>query len=411
MSLQAAYLSPVFERRIVMGKRGNGEGSIYKRLDGKWCAQYYLEKNGKKIRRSVYANTRKEVNEKLQLKLKEVSQNNIVDNSKILLENWMLQWLEDYKKNQLKITTYQNYFLNYETHIKESSIGSITLDKLTTSDLQRYYNTKLAAGRSDGKGALSIRTVRYIYILINGALEQACRNGMLLSNVNKNTVLPSKKKMEFIPLTVEEVQRFLAVAKEERLYALYLLETFTGMRKGEILGLKWEDIDMEEKRLRIHHNLCIVNNDELGEGQPKTKLILQDPKTEKSKRTLPLNDMIILELKKHKKRQSLEKMEYRDIYEDKGMVFTRLNGNYINPRELLRDFQELLEKAGIEKKRFHDMRHTFASILLNENENPKVIQELLGHSNISTTMDVYSHVLDETKVKTLDKLFQKVEVM
>jgi integrase len=394
-----------------MSKRGNGEGSIYKRADGIWCGQYSLEISGKRVRRSIYAKTRKEANDKLQQKLSEVNSGSYVDSTKILLGEWMFLWLKDFKKNQLKITTYENYMLNYETHIKGSSLESIPLNKLSTSALQRFYNYKLESGRSDGKGALSTRTVRYLYILINGALEQACRNGLISINVNKNTVLPSKKKTEFVPLTVVEVKRFLEKAKEDRLYCLFLLETVTGMRKGEILGLKWDDISMEQKKLRVHNNLCIVKNNSNKSGESKTKLILQDPKTIKSKRTLPLSDYMIQELKKHKNRQNQEKLVYRDVYEDKGMVFARLDGSFINPRELLRRFQNLLSKAGIEKKRFHDLRHTFASILLNENENPKVIQELLGHANISTTMDIYSHVLDETKVKTVDKLYQKIDIV
>lgn len=393
-----------------MGKRGNGEGTINKRKDGLWCAQYSTEKDGKKIRRSVYAKTRKEANDKMQQKLKEATADIIIENSNMTLSEWMIQWLREFKKNQLKITTYQNYILNYETHIKGSTVGDIPLDKLTTSALQKYYNSKLEGGRSDGKGALSVRTVRYLYIIINGALEQACRNGILSTNVNKNTVLPSKKKTEFVPLTIDEVRKFLSVAKEDRLYPLYLLEIYSGLRKGEILGLKWGDIDIYGKKLRIHNNLCIVKNDNKDEDL-KYKLILQEPKTEKSKRILPLNDLVIQELKNHKKRQNIEKMEYRDIYEDNGMVFARMDGSYINPRELLRRFQSLLKKAGIEQKRFHDMRHTFASILLNENENPKVIQDLLGHSNISTTIDIYSHVLEETKIKSIDKLTQKIEVV
>lgn len=390
-----------------MGKRSNGEGGIYKRADGIWCGQYYEVVDGVKKRKSVYGKTQKIVKGKLEERFNQLN-NQVNEVKSVSLEGWVYEWLNEYKKNMLKQTTYENYIIYYETHIKDSKIGKMELDKLTTNDFQSYYNDKLQNGRSDGKGQLSPRTVRYLHIIISGAIDQAVKNGLVDRNVSRNVVLPAKKHKEIQPLSIKEVNIFLESIKNDRLFALYLLEITTGMRKGEILGLKWNNIDFANKRLTIQQSLCNVRD--YSNSDRKYKLVLMEPKTEKSKRTLPLNDAVIAALTKHRNRQSIEKQMYAEIYIDNDIVFAREDGQFINPRELLRRYQVLLKKAGIEQKRFHDLRHTFASILLNEKESPKVIQELLGHANISTTMDIYSHVLEETKVKTVEKLANKLQL-
>ncbi len=390
-----------------MSKRSNGEGGIYKRADGIWCGQYYEVINGVKKRKSVYGKTQKIVKGKLEERFNQLN-NQVNEVKSVSLEGWVYEWLNEYKKNMLKQTTYENYIIYYETHIKDSMIGKMELDKLTTNDFQSYYNGKLQNGRSDGKGQLSPRTVRYLHIIISGALDQAVKNGLLERNVSRNVVLPAKRHKEIQPLTIEEVNIFLESIRDDRLFALYLLEITTGMRKGEILGLQWSNIDFVNKRITVQQSLCNVKD--YSDNDRKYKLVLMEPKTEKSKRTLPLNNAVIAALTKHRSIQNIEKQMYAEIYNDNDIVFAREDGQFISPRELLRRYQILLKKAGIEKKRFHDLRHTFASILLNEKESPKVIQELLGHANISTTMDIYSHVLEETKVKSIEKLENKLQL-
>lgn len=390
-----------------MSKRSNGEGGIYKRADGIWCGQYYEVVDGVKKRKSVYGKTQKIVKGKLQERFNQLN-NQVNEVKSVSLEGWVYEWLNEYKKNMLKQTTYENYIIYYETHIKDSMIGKMELDKLTTNDFQSYYNDKLQNGRSDGKGQLSPRTVRYLHIIISGAIDQAVKNGLVDRNVSRNVVLPAKKRKEIQPLTIKQVNIFLESIKNDRLFALYLLEITTGMRKGEILGLKWNNIDLVNKRVTIQQSLCNIRD--YSSNDRKYKLVLMEPKTEKSKRTLPLSDFVIAALAKHRERQNIEKQMYREVYNDNNVVFTREDGQFIHPRELLRRYHILLKRAGIEQKRFHDLRHTFASILLNENESPKVIQELLGHANISTTMDIYSHVLEETKIKSVEKLANKLNM-
>ncbi|MFR0031449.1 MAG: tyrosine-type recombinase/integrase [Coprococcus phoceensis] len=286
-----------------------------------------------------------------------------------------------------------------------SDIADIPLEKLSTSALQKFYNMKLK-GTAQRK-QLSRRTVEYLHTIIGSALEQAYKNEMIAKNVNEFTVLPKKEEKEIEPLTIEDLEKVLRVAKETDLYSLILLEVFTGMRKGEILGLQWENVDLEKKVLWVRKNLCRVENNDEEDGR-KTKLILLEPKTKKSIREIPLSEEAVRVLKIHKRKQNEQKMLYRDIYQDNGVVFAKADGSFEDPREVLRRFHKILKKAGVRKCRFHDLRHTFASILINEGESMKVIQELLGHSTITTTMDIYSHVTKETKKRSIEILERTV---
>lgn len=388
-----------------MAKRSNGEGTIFKRSDGRWCASRYVDVgNGKFKRKYVYGKTQKEVKEKLK-KLESYTAPKETDT--ILLQEWMMEWMREYKEPILKQTTYENYMMNIQTHIVNSEIGKSELAKLTTDQLQKFYNSKLQG--KGGKEKLSRRTVEYLHTIIGGALSQAYRNELLPKNVNDFTVLPRKDKQEIEPLTIEELQKVLIAAKDTRLYDLLVVEIYTGMRKGEILGLQWENVDFEKKMLYVKKNLCRVKNKDSTDKR-KTKLVLMEPKTKKSVRAIPLTEEAIHILKIHRKRQNEEKMRFRDIYRDQGIVFAKPDGGFEDPREILRSFHKILEEAGVRKCRFHDLRHTFASILLNEGESMKVIQELLGHSTITTTMDIYSHVAKETKEKSVKVIERAIRV-
>ena len=388
-----------------MGKRSNGEGTIFKRKDGRWCAQYTINMNGIDKRKAVYGKTQKEVKEKLKALKSDSLTESAPHDSEYTLASWMRQWLEDYKKPAVKVTTYQGYWMIYRSHIEKSQIAEITLSQLTTAILQKFYNQLWTSGRSDGKGGLSPRMVRYVYILVHGALEQAVRNELLEKNANQYVTIPGKEHKEIVPMSIQEVEQFLEYCKTERLYALYVLALNTGMRKGELLGLQWQDIDFEKRQLTVIHNLALVAHNDVDTDEPrKSELILTTPKSAKSKRVIPLNDYVINQLRSHQERQSMEKKQYQSIYVNHSMVFCREDGTYIHPRYVLQNFQDILRKAGMQKYRFHDIRHTVASLLINSNENPKVVQELLGHSNISTTLDIYTFLDDETKRNSVSKL-------
>ena len=387
-----------------MAKRSNGEGTIFKRKDGKWCAsKYIILTDGTCKRKYLYGKTQKEVKEKLK-KLDSCRLPNETDD--MTLQEWMLLWLDKYKKIMLKQTTYENYKLNINVHIVGSEIGSIKLTSLTTGMLQTFYNNKLE-GKDNAK-KLSRRTVEYLHTIIGSSLAQAYKNELITKNVNEFTVLPSKEKNEIVPLSADEVKKVLIAAKKSDIYALIVVEIFTGMRKGEILGLQWKDVDFDKNVIYVRHNLCRVQSDS-SEDSRKTKLVLMEPKTRKSKRTIPLSKEAVHVLRYHRMKQNEQKMKYRTIYQDQDIVFAKANGDFESPREVIKKFHKVLESAGVRKCRFHDLRHTFASLLLNEGESMKVIQEVLGHSTITTTMDIYSHVSEEKKeqsVAILEKIVQ-----
>lgn len=386
-----------------MAKRSNGEGTIYKRKDGKWCACKYITlPDGTVKRKYIYGKTQKAVKDRL----KEFDElQNLNEESTMLLQDWLLQWLDKYKKGILKQTTYENYQLNIRVHITDSRIGKIPLNKITTGLLQSFYNGKLDG--TNGQRKLSRRTVEYLRTIIGSSLEQAYKNELVVKNVNDATVLPRKNSDEIVPLTMDELHKVIEVAKESDMYALILTEIYTGLRKGELLGLRWKDVDFDNHEIHVRHNLCRVNNTGVNDGC-KTKLILMEPKTKKSIRTIPLSESVVQVLKHHRIKQQKHIMKYRNVYLDNDVVFPRADGTFDDPREVLRRFHNILEKANVRKCRFHDLRHTFASILLNEGESMKVIQELLGHSTITTTMDIYSHVAKQTKKNSIELLEKAV---
>lgn len=200
----------------------------------------------------------------------------------------------------------------------------------------------------------------------------------------------------------DQVKKYLETAKKEyeRLYTAFLLELATGLRRGELLGIYWSDIDFEAKVLTVRQSLSRVRMDAKGDNK-KSKLMFQDPKTEKGKRTIPLRPSILMELNAHKVRQDSEKESAGKGYQDKGLVFCTPIGTPLEPRRLHRLHSDILEKAKIPHVRLHDLRHSFATLMVEAGEEPKVLQEILGHAKISTTYDLYVHVTQEMKSKAL----------
>lgn len=374
-----------------MSKRCNGEGSIYKRKDGRWSGAYFDEQY---VRRYVYGKTQSEVKKKL--KEKQILMT--VKHKPYLLQDWICEFLENYKKNELKITTYNTYMSCYRKHIKDSWLGNMKLEGVKSGDLQKYYNEKIKVGYSS-------KTVRAIEVLLNEALDMAFKLRMISQNPNLLTVIPKKTKYEAKVLTIEEVERILTETKEEELYPIIATTLYTGMRKGEVMALKWENVDFEERRIFITTSLCRIENDNLDEkGQRHSSYQIMEPKTKKSIRMIPMLDEVYEALVEQKKRQEKRKIAYADIYVDQGFVFDDVTGNYLPQRQFMNKYHKFLKKYGITDIRFHDLRHTFASLLIESDVSMKIVQELLGHSTITTSMDIYTHVSDRKKKQALSQI-------
>lgn len=377
-------------------KRSNGEGTIFKRSDGRWCAAFYDESPCPK-RHFVYGNTQAEVKKKLKEKKEQLKNGEQKKKNIYTLEGWILYYLENYKKNEVKITTFCTYMDQFNKHIREQSIGKVELEKLTSDMLQQFYNSKQSEGYNP-------KTIKHIYVLINSSLKKAVQLKIIHENMNAATVLPKIKEFRAKTLSVEEVNRIKENAKEEELYPIVILTIYTGMRKGEVMALKWENINFEGKELYVDGSLCNVPKEMGRDGKIVNEYKVLSPKTEKSRRIIPLLDIVIEALILQKQRQEKVKSAFSQIYIDEGFVFARRDGSCLEQGNFMKKYHAFLDKFGLPSIRFHDLRHTFASLLLEAGESPKVIQELLGHSTITTTMDIYAHVTKKGKVKAIERL-------
>jgi integrase len=383
-------------------KRGNGEGCVRQRKDGYWTAIITIgyDDNGKPKRKTFYGKTRKEVVAKMDEAKSQLMQGTFTEASKITLGEWMVKWLEEYKKPTIRQNTFESYYDVIKTHILPCGISRVKLQKIQACDLQSFYNDKLKNGRIDNKGGLSTRYVRYIHTLIREALEQALKENLVSRNMADATSPPTVKTKGMQILTKEQLQDFISVVREDRLATAFILDIGTGLRRGELLGLKWDCVDFKKSTIIIKRQLLSLKDG---------PVIEEDMKTKSSKRSIPLAENLIKELKAHKVRQAKEKLQIGDMYNDQGLVFCQEDGSPIEPKSFTKRFQNLLKQAGLPKLRLHDLRHTHASLLLSENIHPKVVQERLGHSSISMTLDLYSHLspgLQEAASQKIDNLFE-----
>ena len=365
-------------------RKGNSEGSIWQRKDSRWVAAITAD-NGKRISR--YAKTRAEAHKKLQVLLSEQQRGLESNTSRQTMGDFLVEWLES-RRNSLRSTTFARYVELIHIHTIPE-IGRIKLSKLQPRHLEKLYTKKLESG-------LSPTTVRHIHARIHTALEQAMRRGLVFRNVASLVTPPKRAFKEMLSLTPAEAKRVLSAAQGERLEALYVLGLTSGLRRGELFALSWDNIDLENRTLKVASTLLADGN-------------LALPKTLNSRRFVSLTTHAIDSLKKRRVIQMQEQLAARSTWNNPhDLVFTNLTGNPLNSSNFSsRDFPTLLNRAQVKKIRFHDLRHSTASLLLSLDVHPKIVQELLGHSNISITMDIYSHSmpsLQEGAVAKLDAL-------
>lgn len=381
-----------------MGKRrGHGEGGIYQReSDGKWCASVDLGwVNGKRKRKVVYGETRKEVAEKIKALLRDHQQGvNIAPEAQTVAQ-FLKRWLDEAVKHKNKGSTLDSYTRIVNLYLVPQ-IGKIRLDKLTAVNVQAMQNALLDAG-------LSTRTVQYARAVLRRALGQAVKWDLVPRNVVPLVDAPRVEKHKITPLDGEQARCLLAAASGHRLEAMYRVALSLGLRKGEVLGLRWVDIDWSGRKLRIAATVQRIA------GQTT----LTTPKTATSARTLLLPDVLIRVLRQHQERQKLEREAMGEAWEEHGLVFPSERGTPLEPRNIVRSFKRLLKRAGLpETTRFHDLRHSCATLLIAQGVHLSVIKEILGHSQISVTADIYGHVLPETQrsaVEGLGRIFDAPE--
>ncbi len=391
-------------------KRGNGEGSISKRPDGTWWARITIgvDKNGKQKRKAFYGKTRQEVQKKMTAALNEINTNTYIEPSKLTLETWLNNWFNESSLNSIKQSTRVSYETFITKHISPV-IGKIKLQNLRPDIIQKFYNDKLENGRLDGKGGLSPKTIKNIHVMLHEALEQALKNGLIARNVTEAVTLPKITKKEMRVLTSDEQSRLLKLCNNENNGIFVILALSTGMRLGEILGLKWEDINFKNKLLTVKRTVNRLKNYN-SNIDSKTALIVNSPKTENSIRIIPLNEKILKCLKSYKTFQNEKYFKLGVHMEEDNFVFPNSLGNTGEPKTYQKIFTNLTKEANIENAHFHCLRHTFATRALEEGIPAKTVSEILGHANVSTTLDLYSHVLLDTKRNAIERMSKFIEI-
>jgi integrase len=381
-------------------KRGNNEGTIARRKDGRWTASITVgrdPKTGKLKRAWFYGKTRQEAAEQLSKALRDKQQGTLIAPHKVTLGEWLDTWLWEYKKPKLRPVTLDSYEMLIRRYLKPA-LGHMPLRDLRPEPLQHFYN----ASREQG---CSSRTVRYCHTILHGALAQAEKNQLVTRNVSTLTERPRKERQEMQTLTLEQVATgLLPILAADRLGAAIFLAFGTGLRRGELLALRWQDIDVSAGILHVRQTLVRVRNHGAKGNEEKTRLVFHEPKTATSRRTVPLPDGCLTALKRHKACQAEEKLLLGQVYQDHGLVFCGPRGTPLDPSEFTRHFHQVLQQGGLPSIRLHDARHTFATLLLELGESPKTVQTMLGHSSIAITLDIYSHVSLELEKKAAAKL-------
>ncbi len=362
-------------------RRKAGDGGVHLRKDGRWEGRYVIgyDDRGYPKTKNVMAKTKKECIEKLE-KLKAELGGIKSDKVKpdMRFGDWIEYWYENHAKPKVRPTTQAGYEDRIRLHIIPE-IGDIPLNKLTQNDLQRFYGRLKKSGRKTlveryGEG-LSDRMVRMCHATCRTALQKAVQEGLIRSNPAIGCKLPPKKAREMQVLDREELQRFLIQAQAEGYYELFLLDLATGLRRGEIMALQWDDLDFETGVLNVTRQVCSVRG----------KLEISQPKTKNSIRKIVLPPAVVEVLREYKETVHSRWMFPSPVKEDMPL----------GPGVALKRLHVILERAGCKHVRFHDLRHTFATLALSNGIDVKTLSAMLGHVSAATTMDIYTHITDD----------------
>ena len=370
-----------------MTRRAPHEGTIRRRGDGRWESAVHLGyRDGKRIRKSFYGKTRREVQQKLVVALRDLQRGVAPTDDRRTTGQLLDRWLEDVAKATVRPRTFVSYSQTVRLHLRPT-LGRAPLSKLSPQQVQALLNSKLTSG-------LSPRSVGIIHAVLRRALNQAVKWDLVPRNVATLVQPPRAPRAEITPLTPDQARVFLDAVRGDRLEALYSVGLALGLRQGEVLGLAWTDVDLEAGTLRVAHALQRVNG----------RLELVEPKSRSSRRTIPMPATVARALRVHRSRQLEERLAAGPRWRESDLVFTTSTGTPIDSRNVTRRFQAALERAGLPQLRFHDLRHTAASLMLAQGIAPRVVMETLGHSQISLTMNTYSHVVPALQREAADRM-------
>ena len=378
------------------------KGHIRPRGKGTWAIVLDLGKDGSGKRHQKWhtvKGTKRDAEREMTKLLNDLNTGTYVEPAKLTLREYLEKWLEDYARANVTAKTFERYAEIVHQNLVPA-LGHLQLSKIQPLHIQDYYSKALKKGRKDGKGGLSARTVLHHHRILHEALRQAVKWLLLGRNPADAVEPPRPPGIEMTALNEAEAHQLMEAARPTRLHVPVVLAITTGMRRGEILALRWQDIDMDAGTLAVRQSL----------EQTKAGLAFKQPKTNKGRRVVALPPLAIDTLRRHKAGQAKVRLAMGPAYEDQGLVCAQPNGQPWRPDGITSSFHNLVKAAGLPAIRFHDLRHTHASLLLRQGIHPKVVSERLGHSTISITLDTYSHVLpgmQQEAARKLDELLAR----
>ncbi|WP_329364160.1 tyrosine-type recombinase/integrase [Streptomyces sp. NBC_01483] len=392
--------------------RANGDGTVYQRKDSRWeAAGYVLAPGNTRKRVRVYGTTRKDALVKLTEKIAASNRGLPVAAADSTVGAYLTYWLDGVAVHHLRENTHTRYAACIRLHLIPG-LGAKKVARLTARDVRTFLDQlrttcQCCAQEQDANQRrccaigqccdkrLSPLTVTYVHSVLKSALEHAVREDELPRNVARNVKTAAPRPRRFRPLTAAEARQFLQTASGDRLHALYELALRTGLRKGEILGLHWEDLDLDAGTAGIHRSLQRTRTGGLTTMHTKTRA---------SERRIALPTECVHSLKNHREHQQQERQVARTAWSDSRLVFTTPTGGPLDPANLTHRFGRLLNRAGLRRIRFHDLRHSTATLLLEQGVDLVVIKELLGHAHIGVTAGVYAHVRLRLQRQAIDTL-------
>ncbi|WP_320781954.1 site-specific integrase [Streptomyces sp. CRN 30] len=367
----------------------NGAGTITKRKDGRFqCAVYVLQPDGTRARKFAYGKTWAECDAKRRELLDKVDQGVPVPTRSAKLAEWLPYWLENVIKPHRKRTTYAKYEFHMRLYLVPM-LGTKKLESLGVADVRRFLS-KL-------ERQTTAATAKETHKVLRSALSAACREELITRNVVTLVEPPRVESRDLEPWSLAETLDFLTAARTDPLYPAFVLAIALGMRRGEVVGLRWEDVDLEQRQIRIRKQRQRVGGEAYDD----------DPKGRRRKQVLPLPAICIAPLRYQRMRQAAIRERAGERWEETGYVFTTRTGRPIEPRNVYRSFTRVAKNAGLRVVRLHDARHGTATLLTAAGVAPRVVMEILGHSQIAVTMNVYTHVVQDTQreaVSHMDRL-------
>ena len=337
--------------------------------------------------------TRKDAEAALAELLTDVQKGTVVEPNRQTLADYLEDWLAA-ARPALRPTTAESYERAVRNWIAPR-IGGLRLQAVTPQVLQRFYAELSESGRMNGNGGLGPRSVKLAHTVLHLALSRAAMWRLISANPAALKLdLPRQVRREMTTWTAEEARRFLVATKDDRLAALWVLMLGTGMRRGEALGLRWDAVDLARARLAVVTTLAVAN------GKP----YLSEPKTPESRRVVHLDQPVLAALRAHRKRQAADQLSAGPTWQESGLVFTTVVGGWIDPNNVRRTFDAAITRAGVPAIRLHDLRHTFATLALGAGAHAKQVQEMLGHADVSITLDIYTHVTEDMHREAAERL-------